>query len=74
MREANIKCTVNAGVVGSSPTLYREAQARVWVAQSVEHEQKAHLVHIAGWSSRLARLAHYQKVIGSNPIPATNGH
>ena len=27
----------------------------------------------AGWSSPVARQAHNLKVIGSNPIPATNG-
>ena len=27
---------------------------------------------IAGWSSPVARQAHNLKVIGSNPIPATN--
>ena len=26
----------------------------------------------AGWSSLVARPAHNQKVVGSNPIPATN--
>ena len=34
-------------------------------------QRQMHLVYIAGWSSRLARLAHYQKVSGSNPLPAT---
>lgn len=29
-------------------------------------------VLIAGWSSPEARLAHNQKVVGSNPTPATN--
>ncbi len=28
--------------------------------------------HIAGWSSSVARRAHNPKVIGSNPVPATN--
>ena|SRR5690625_1826706 len=28
--------------------------------------------YIAGWSSLVARWAHNPKVIGSNPIPATN--
>lgn len=45
-----------------------------WLGSSVgraRKRQKAHLVYIAGWSSRLARLAHYQKVSGSNPLPAT---
>jgi hypothetical protein len=27
--------------------------------------------HAAGWSSLEARLAHNQKVVGSNPTPAT---
>ena len=31
---------------------------------------KAHL-HIAGWSSLVARRAHNPKVVGSNPAPAT---
>ena len=35
-------------------------------------QRQMHLVYIAGWSSRLARLAHYQKVSGSNPLPATS--
>ena len=29
-------------------------------------------IYIAGWSSSVARRAHNPKVIGSNPIPATN--
>ena len=28
-------------------------------------------IHIAGWSSLVARRAHNPKVVGSNPAPAT---
>ena len=31
------------------------------------------MLFIAGWSSLVARRAHNPKVVGSNPIPATNG-
>ena len=56
-------------VVGSSPTL-AESRPDSSVGRA-RNKQKAHLVYIAGWSSRLARLAHYQKVSGSNPLSAT---
>ena len=55
--------------MGSSPILAQGAPgSSVGRART---QRKMHLVHIAGWSSRLARLAHYQKVSGSNPLPAT---
>ncbi len=31
-------------------------------------------VHIAGWSSLVARRAHNPEVVGSNPAPATMKH
>ncbi len=34
--------------------------------------EKETLINSAGWSSLEARRAHNPKVIGSNPIPATN--
>ena len=55
--------------MGSSPILAQGALgSSVGRART---QRKMHLVYIAGWSSRLARLAHYQKVSGSNPLPAT---
>ena len=55
--------------MGSSPILAQSALgSSVGRART---QRKMHLVYIAGWSSRLARLAHYQKVSGSNPLPAT---
>ena len=55
--------------MGSSPILAQGAPgSSVGRART---QRKMHLVYIAGWSSRLARLAHYQKVSGSNPLPAT---
>ena len=37
------------------------------------HRHPMKQYYIAGWSSLEARRAHNPKVIGSNPIPATNG-
>ena len=34
---------------------------------------KKRILHIAGWSSLVARRAHNPKVVGSNPSPATIG-
>ena len=57
------------GVIGSSPILAQGAPgSSVGRART---QRKMRLVYIAGWSSRLARLAHYQKASGSNPLPAT---
>jgi hypothetical protein len=31
-------------------------------------------MHVAGWSSPVARQAHNLKVVGSNPAPATRNY
>src|SRR4029077_8877447 len=69
----------------SHPELGRENPQRPWYCvsrrgrvgrrQVFQHSPPLH--HIitpttAGWSSPVARQAHNLKVIGSNPIPATN--
>ena len=41
--------------------------------RTVQYSKIFSKLNIAGWSSLEARRAHNPKVIGSNPIPATNG-
>jgi hypothetical protein len=36
------------------------------------HDERDHITDIAEWSSLVARLAHNQKITGSNPVSATN--
>ena len=73
MHTANLQFLLREhGVIGSSPILAQGALgSSVGRART---QRKMRLVYIAGWSSRLARLAHYQKVSGSNPLPATIGY
>ena len=47
--------------------------ARKWVIELVDPSPLPYFQpSTAGWSSPVARQAHNLKVIGSNPIPATN--
>ena len=71
MHTANLQLLLREhGVIGSSPILAQRCAGQL-SRQSTYIQRQMHLVYIAGWSSRLARLAHYQKVSGSNPLPAT---
>jgi hypothetical protein len=42
------------------------------LGEALLHERAINQSVDAGWSSPVARQAHNLKVIGSNPIPATN--
>ncbi|CAI9003445.1 hypothetical protein EMIT0158MI4_60171 [Burkholderia ambifaria] len=42
------------------------------IIDRLTHRNSASTLRAAGWSSLAARRAHNPKVIGSNPIPATN--
>ena len=49
------------GSWGFTPARVGRCQASIFI-----------IIHIAGWSSSVARWAHNPKVAGSNPAPATN--
>lgn len=54
--------------MGSIPILTETPPLSSSVGRALQH--KAHLAKYCGMEQSVARLAHYQKVIGSNPIPA----
>src|SRR5579859_729830 len=55
---------------GALPLL--QAACYISVAIGGRRKSASDRSHGAGWSSPVARQAHNLKVIGSNPIPATN--
>lgn len=58
----------NQGLAISAPNARRPSPIQTFAT----NEKDRALISNAGWSSLEARLAHNQKVVGSNPTPAPN--